>query len=666
MQLRSTSTGRIDLYGRLAETVAYPGTSSRQRVFEELNSIRAYHDLDYTPPKSTDDQKAWKLCDAWVKNCINNHSRCKSFNSSSWYPTRLLYIGHLPNGYLDKYDLCSSNVQLHLTQDKPPKGGYMTLSHCWGFIAFEMLKLTGETYKYRLKNGFSYTELPKTFQDAVRLSRFLHSDYIWIDSLCIIQGSEDDWIHESKAMMDVYRHSKCNIAATSAQGPTEGCFYTRDPTLVSPLEISLRLGKEDRAAKKYLFSSDESWYVNIEHAPLNRRAWVFQERTLSPRQIHCAKDQLSWECNQTTACETFPFIFEPHIEFKHFISLAQNLTSLNLTLSEIHRSRSSETRRDSFLGGSLISYPMESADSTSHNIPRFERTLALLEEATPEERIECLRSNIYLDWNDIVSWYSNLELTYKTDRLVAVFGIASRVQEALKDTYVAGLWYSRIPWMLFWLAGTSETAPSYDAGPSWSWANVDRRAYFQIVPEDHDRVLINIDEAHDGHTGAKKSQIVLDVLTNNTLACVKLSALFFYRRIFCAGGKQTTFGAVTWVTIAVVVLWLLVFQFLTGFQCGTHFSALWDGSYVQYCTTSFPFLYGLVISDFLLDVWILILPIPDILHLHTTLQRKLFIIGVFLLAFVGLGASIARMVQYIKIELGGPDYLLYTDHEREL
>ncbi|OTA55904.1 hypothetical protein K449DRAFT_468729 [Hypoxylon sp. EC38] len=160
------------------------------------------------------------------------------------------------------------------------------------------------------------------------------------------------------------------------------------------------------------------------------------------------------------------------------------------------------------------------------------------------------------------------------------------------------------------------------------------------------------------------SQIALDVLTNNTLACVKLSALFFYRRIFCASGKRTMFGTTTWVTIVVVILWLIVFQFLTGFQCGTHFSALWDGSYIQYCTISFPFLYGLVISDFLLDIWILALPIPSILRLNTTLQRKVSIIGIFILAFVGLGASIARMVQYIKIELGGPNYLLYTDHER--
>ncbi|KAI1124914.1 hypothetical protein F5Y10DRAFT_284705 [Nemania abortiva] len=161
-----------------------------------------------------------------------------------------------------------------------------------------------------------------------------------------------------------------------------------------------------------------------------------------------------------------------------------------------------------------------------------------------------------------------------------------------------------------------------------------------------------------------QDQIALDVTSSTTLACVKLSALFFYRRIFCSGGKRPVFGPVIWTTIVTVILWLFVFQFLTGFQCGTHFSALWDGTYLQYCTLSFPVLYGLVISDFILDVWIILLPIPSILRLNTTLKRKLSIIGVFLFALVGLAASIVRMVQYIKIELGGPDYLLYTDHER--
>ncbi|KAI0473566.1 hypothetical protein GGR56DRAFT_648003 [Xylariaceae sp. FL0804] len=161
------------------------------------------------------------------------------------------------------------------------------------------------------------------------------------------------------------------------------------------------------------------------------------------------------------------------------------------------------------------------------------------------------------------------------------------------------------------------------------------------------------------------SQIALDVLTNNTLAGVKLSAVFFYRRILCTNG-QRAMNIATWATVTLVVLWLFVFQFLTGFQCGTHFSALWDGSYDQYCSLSFPFLYGLTISDFLLDVWILLLPIPSILTLHATLQRRLAIVAVFLIALIGLGASAARMAQYIKIELGGPAYLFHTDEDRLL
>lgn len=120
---------------------------------------------------------------------------------------------------------------------------------------------------------------------------------------------------------------------------------------------------------------------------------------------------------------------------------------------------------------------------------------------------------------------------------------------------------------------------------------------------------------------------------------------------------------VSLATIVIVVVWLVVFQFLTGFQCGTHFSALWDGTYTEYCTISFPFLYGLAVSDFLLDIWILALPVPRIIQLQASMQRKLAIIGIFLLAFVGLGASITRMVTYIVIENGGPLYFVYHDEE---
>ncbi|PSR82548.1 hypothetical protein BD289DRAFT_488118 [Coniella lustricola] len=149
------------------------------------------------------------------------------------------------------------------------------------------------------------------------------------------------------------------------------------------------------------------------------------------------------------------------------------------------------------------------------------------------------------------------------------------------------------------------------------------------------------------------------------LACIKLSAVFFYRRIFTSTysvtGKKQWFNVISTVTIVVIILWLITFEFLAGFECGTDIASLWNGNYLKNCTITFPFLYGEAVSDFLLDVWILALPIPSVLQLHTSVRRKLEIGGMFLLGYIGLGASIARMVEYIVVENGGALLYLYGD-----
>lgn len=47
----------------------------------------------------------------------------------------------------------------------------------------------------------SWGSLPATFQDAVDFTRRLGLQYIWIDSICIIQGDEADWARESSLMV---------------------------------------------------------------------------------------------------------------------------------------------------------------------------------------------------------------------------------------------------------------------------------------------------------------------------------------------------------------------------------------------------------------------------------------------------------------------------------
>ena len=103
--------------------------------------------------------------------------------------------------------------------------------------------------------------------------------------------------------------------------------------------------------------------------------------------------------------------------------------------------------------------------------------------------------------------------------------------------------------------------------------------------------------------------ITVNFFQIGTLGITKISGLFFFRRIFCVVSR-TIFGALTLVTVAIVALWTVTFLVLTALQCGTHFDALWSpAAYKQYCHISYPFLLALTISDLLLDVWILCLPI---------------------------------------------------------
>lgn len=74
-----------------------------------------------------------------------------------------------------------------------------------------------------------YETLPRTFQDAVSFRRALGIHYLWIDALCIIQDSKDDWLIESAFMGKVYSCCFLNIAATASVTPISGFFRTRNP-----------------------------------------------------------------------------------------------------------------------------------------------------------------------------------------------------------------------------------------------------------------------------------------------------------------------------------------------------------------------------------------------------------------------------------------------------
>ncbi|KAK4694812.1 hypothetical protein P7C71_g2828, partial [Lecanoromycetidae sp. Uapishka_2] len=96
--------------------------------------------------------------------------------------------------------------------------------------------------------GFPSSKLPQTFQDAVAVTRRLQLKYVWIDSLCILQDSPEDWKYESAQMHHVYGNAFVTLAADASRDSSEGLFRDRFPSLVTPTRVT--------AAWKEAFSKD--------------------------------------------------------------------------------------------------------------------------------------------------------------------------------------------------------------------------------------------------------------------------------------------------------------------------------------------------------------------------------------------------------------------------
>jgi hypothetical protein len=91
------------------------------------------------------------------------------------------------------------------------------------------------------------------------------------------------------------------------------------------------------------------------------------------------------------------------------------------------------------------------------------------------------------------------------------------------------------------------------------------------------------------------------------LGFIKLSILFFYRRIF--RGKY--FDVLSWTLIVLVILWTLGFLLVQIFDCKGHFQTNWGLlADLEKCINTFRQLLAYSISDVIIDLFIFALPIP--------------------------------------------------------
>ncbi|KFY08964.1 hypothetical protein V492_05775 [Pseudogymnoascus sp. VKM F-4246] len=321
-----------------------------------------------------------------------------------WCPTRLLDIG-LEGEPIWKLQITSVDIYT------PPL--YMTLSYTWGSASF--LKLTKSNINV-CRRGSLIRDLPQTFQDMITVARRFSIRYIWIDSLCILQDSKEDWEKEASLMRDVYVNSSCNIAAAASVDPHGGLFRSRH---IFNIQYGLVWSNAIGSTGQYYHVLDEAyWKPQVSSAVLYQRGWALQERLLAPRTLHFTDHQIFWECFLDQKCEAFPCGPPAFLLIKNSKPIFEF--------------------QDSKLQGPL-----------------------------------CTSSAIGM-WKDIVKRYTRCDLTVPDDIMVALSGLAKLYQHATGDDYIAGLWKSHILECLNWyvLRPTKRTFSKYRA-PSWSWAATD-------------------------------------------------------------------------------------------------------------------------------------------------------------------------------------------------
>ncbi|CCF40692.1 hypothetical protein CH063_00363 [Colletotrichum higginsianum] len=218
----------------------------------------------------------------WLRVCQEQHSH--QFKCEDEFPTRVLDVG------------TPEHPQIRLRDGTEAiSKRYVALSHCWGAEpCFKTLRNNIDHFKKHIE----FEELPKTFRDAVKVTRALGFRYVWIDSLCIIQDDLLDWEREAASMGHVFSSASVTIAASSARSSAEGFLPAKREW--QP-RVTIRTASKGTA---FICMSINDFHQDVEKSALNKRGWVLQERALARRTLHFTSSQVYWECGNGIHCES--------------------------------------------------------------------------------------------------------------------------------------------------------------------------------------------------------------------------------------------------------------------------------------------------------------------------------------------------------------------------
>ncbi|KAI9737764.1 MAG: hypothetical protein M1834_009132 [Cirrosporium novae-zelandiae] len=399
---------RLDLYATRGDQIAQQvkGREVNQDPFSDLN---------------------FKIIDRWLQRCVENHKMCLPPIDAA-LPTRVLNVG--PEDGSREPHLCETN-------DLEEKGKYVTLSYCWG--KSQPTILTTQSLE-AMKKNIQLSSLPKTLQDAVITTRRLRIRYLWIDALCIIQDSDEDWQKEAANMGQIYKNSFLTIQGAATVDCSEGFFTKRSQPAASPLRLRYsRLGDEPIS---YIYARLP---ISIEAGSADTRAWIFQESILPRRLLVYGQAQMFLKCHSGVRWEDGSYVSE-------------------------------------------VWQPLPKGRTG----PSFFKPLK-------EPSLFDMRLNLLENWYLALAFtYTATLLTKGRDRLPALSGVVQEMQSIIGGRYLAGVWEADLIKGLLWKCRYAVTVARYmiSSGthgfltkvstyraPSWSWAAYEGAIYYDSRSE---------------------------------------------------------------------------------------------------------------------------------------------------------------------------------------
>ncbi|KAL1946201.1 hypothetical protein VTO73DRAFT_15328 [Trametes versicolor] len=354
------------------------------------------------------------LAKALIDECVHGHERCKHISPSSDV--------RLPTRLLDCTDLASPR----LVSTEGQHGKYVALSYVWG--GTQPHKTTDSNISI-YSVGIDASLLPQTILDAIYVTHTLGFRYLWVDSLCIIQDSDEDKLHEIGRMHLIYRHAYLTIIAASAERASDGFLQDRPvPPCSASLFHSSALHPASSPEMK-IHRTNDLWLKD-------KRGWCLQELLMSSRALIFASTTLRFRCQHTTLNVGNSLYWTP--QARHPPGKARDVRLPDIVLHP-------------------APLPIQLGSNEWHKA--------------------------HIEWCNVVMEYSKRTLGQATDKLIACGALADAFHRVLGCDYLAGLWRDTLFEHLLWDHNVRDSShvkdrPAADRAPSWSWAAVDGEINF--------------------------------------------------------------------------------------------------------------------------------------------------------------------------------------------